>query len=1165
LAALAVVFCCTTTAKVEPYPQSAWFEQDPAPIPIGQRPSTKSQITGESVGSPLDYAGARIGLDVRNVELPRGWEGSYRYCCRAPVIDYVSNRPLYMKEWTEGVSRGVTDWHRHYGIPAAGCGCTEFTTGALIYVGQGVGWSPNEPDSAPLAGCEQKLVARGFTTRYAREVARLCGAMAKAWKATHDAQVGLSPADKAFFARNPGYYLAPDGKRMPELTGDRTQQDSFIELARKVRLSGIFRVAEDVGRAVSWYCNNTAGWRKADVFDDTARSLGSFTIDAPFGRVVISGYGDDEHVTNAALLIDLGGNDVYTNNAGGCGRNGGVAVCIDHTGDDKYLAPDSNYVQGFGFLGVGMLIDLAGNDVYKAKHFSQGVGIMGLGALWDKAGNDTFSAHAFCQGAGAFGFGTLLDDAGSDVYDCATMGQGSATTLGMGVLSDLEGNDQYRLACDSTKDALGGIPGCGQGGALSFRAYPWEKKLVAYGGVGLLVDDKGNDTYTSNGWCSQGGSYIMSLGALVDNEGNDHYVCGTGQGSGIHVTNAILIDKKGDDVYEGGFRAGGSGSDRSPGFLIDYEGNDTYKSSTSSYGTACKPFAYSLFIDYKGNDKYICERPKGAVLMNDWHSFGGVWPESDPSAWPYAICLDLGGKDQYQVRNRANNTETHSFGHGIFLDIEWKGGDVIGKVEQPMRLLSLLMEPAIVRRDVWFGDCFLHHSDPSERFWGIGQVLDSGIAMLPRVASLAMSELWSPTRDALECIHHWFITGQIGDSELPQILSLLQSREPEVRLTIADDLGLWKMNGAEDALIEAAKTDSNAQVRRFALRSLIRLESAKALPVAWRLAGNDTSEDVRRMAVNLIGKVRPSGEVLPLLVNVIENDKASSVRCAAAAAIGNAGEPAGIEPLRKAARDMAKTGTQSGDSPLKTGDSPSERLRQTRRGTVPVFTDFYLQRACGKALCALYQVEGIDLLIKSMSFPSIDAFYNYDLNVPNYVSAYAGFDLPDSERYVQAKWQAWFDTHRDSINIKFNADAYKAWTSLSDSLRDVPDTAQVARYEAFLVRFPTYERVRKEIAGKLNGIAWNLATTPSKTGDSPSERLRPTRRVTVPVFPAALALKYALRAVELSDDPNIWDTVIEAYLANGRKADALRACKDALAKHPNEQVLKDRLGQLEGK
>jgi hypothetical protein len=635
----------------------------------------------------------------------------------------------------------------------------------------------------------------------------------------------------------------------------------------------------------------------------------------------------------------------------------------------------------------------------------------------------------------------------------------------------------------------------------------------------MLVDDKGNDTYTSKGWNCQGGSYIMSLGVLVDNEGNDHYDCGTGQGSGIHVTNAILIDKKGDDVYEGGFRAGGSGSDRSPGFLIDYEGNDTYKSATSSYGTACKPFAYTLFIDYKGDDKYICEKPKGPVLMNDWHSFGGVWPESDPNAWPYAISLDLGGNDTYQVRNRANNSETHSFGHGIHLDMEWKGGDVIGSINWPDPIprwdweFSAAYDSSLLNT---MQDLRLQ-PDPFSRFQTVCKVVEAGRKALPRLCSWlgdGGEDKRSFNRDLLECLHYWFVQGKIGDKELPDVLKLLKAQDPEVRTVIADDLGLWKMSGAEDVLIDAAKTDSNAQVRRFALRSLIRLESAKALPVAWRLAGNDTSEDVRRMAVNLIGRVRPSGEVLPLLVRALESDKASSVRCAAADAIGNVGEPAGIEPLRKAAKTI----------------------------------DVYLQRACGRALCALHQVEGIDLLIKTMSFPSIDAFYNYDRNVPNYVSAFAGFDLPDSERYVQVKWQAWFDTHRDSINIKANADAFKAWTALTDSLRGEADSVQVSRYEAFLKRLPDHVRARAEFAGKLNGIAWNLVTAAKGT----------------PGYNPKLGLKYALRVVELLPDANAYDTAIEAYLANGMKSDALRVCHEALAKFPDEQMLKDRLKQMEG-
>ena len=1078
----------------QPYGFETWFEQDPAPVPI----------VAQSIGNPLDYAGARIGLDVRNVELPRGWEDGYRYCCRAPLIDYVSTRPLFMKQWAEGVSKGLSYEHRRFGILAAGCGRSELCW--PWYVGEGVGWSPNEPDSAPLPGVKETLVSRGFTPRYALEVARLCGAMAKAWTATRAAQAALSPSDREFLARNPGYYLAPDGKRMPELTGDRTQQDSFIRLARRVDLNDIFDAAEVVGRAVSHYYAKTGGWEQTDVFRDHSRP-GTTSFEAPFGTVIIAGSGNDNHEQNAALLIDLGGDDVYRNSAGGCGRSGGVAVCIDLSGNDRYEVPDSSYVQGFGFLGVGILADLDGNDVYNAKHFSQGVGILGLGALWDRAGNDTFSAHAFCQGAGAFGFGTLLDYDGSDVYDCATMGQGSATTLGMGILSDLEGDDKYRLAVDTTKDVLGGIPGCGQGGALSFRAYPWDKALTPYGGVGLLVDDKGNDDYVSNGWCSQGGSYIMSLGALVDNEGNDHYVCGTGQGSGIHVTNAILIDKKGDDIYEGGFRSGGSGGDRSPGFLIDYEGNDIYKSATSSYGTGCKPFSYSLFIDYKGDDQYICDRPKGDVLFNDWHSFGGVWPESDPNLWPYAICLDLGGKDKYDVRNRANNSETHSFGHGIHLDMEWKGGDVIGRVE-PRRGLSSVLPRGTDSRG-WFDDFFAYNCDPFERFGGVGRVVDSGTSMLPELLQLAMAGPWSAERDVLECLHRWFASGQIGESKLTEVLTLLDAYDPEVRLTIADDLGLWKMRGAEDALVEAAKTDSSAQVCRFALRSLLRLESVKAIPIARKLATEDTSDDVRRMAVALVGKVRPSGEVLALLRWVLAEDKASSVRCAAADAMGNLGNPDAVEYLREAAKTY----------------------------------DVYVQRACGKALCQLYQVEGIQLLISSLSFPSIDACYNYDRNVPNSISAYAGFDLPDTERYDQAHWQKWFDTHKGAIDIKANADAFRAYTAMTDSVRGEPDSIQLPRYEAFLVRFPNHTRARAELAGMLNGLAWAMVTT---TLDRDAKK----------------GLVYAQRAAELSDDPNIWDTLIEAYLANGMKQDALRATEEALRRHSDEPMLKDRLKKL---
>ena len=75
------------------------------------------------------------------------------------------------------------------------------------------------------------------------------------------------------------------------------------------------------------------------------------------------------------------------------------------------------------------------------------------------------------------------------------MGQGSATTLGMGVLSDLEGYDQYRLACDSSKDALGGIPGCGQGGAMSFRYVVILPCILVLVFIGVFLSDKAKGGY----------------------------------------------------------------------------------------------------------------------------------------------------------------------------------------------------------------------------------------------------------------------------------------------------------------------------------------------------------------------------------------------------------------------------------------------------------------------------------------------------------------------------------------------------------------------------------------------------------------------------------------------------------------------------------------------
>jgi hypothetical protein len=446
---LVLVMVALVMAGVQQYGPETWFEQDPAPMPI----------IAESIGNPLDYAGARIGLDVRNVELPRGWEGGYRYCCRFPIIDYVSNRPLYMKQWAEGASATLTKTHRAQGLDvieemlriqdggppvpldtAQGdsiCGPARRIDG----YGHPMDWHFVRPEAFARA-----LRPTGYAEWY-KEALRVlyydfCFASSVASGCLTDTSA------LRYLSAAPGRYLVPDGQRMAELTGNTDVQMEYIARARKADYTKVKRAADILTRAVQGF-RRTVLVSKSPAMVAGRRGSGAAVFESPFGRVVLAGPGNDRHSRDAALIVDLGGNDIYENNAGASPSRGGVGLCIDIGGDDRYEAAESSYVQGFGFLGVGMLVDLAGNDVYKAKHFSQGAGILGVGVLWDKAGNDTFSAHTFCQGAGMFGLGMMLDDSGDDVYDCASNGQGSATTLGLGILSDLEGNDKYQLACGS--------------------------------------------------------------------------------------------------------------------------------------------------------------------------------------------------------------------------------------------------------------------------------------------------------------------------------------------------------------------------------------------------------------------------------------------------------------------------------------------------------------------------------------------------------------------------------------------------------------------------------------------------------------------------------------------------------------------------------------------
>lgn len=328
-----------------------------------------------------------------------------------------------------------------------------------------------------------------------------------------------------------------------------------------------------------------------------------FVQDTNIGKIVVGGTGTSYYHADAAVIIDLGGDDYYFNNAGASNKDIPVSVCIDFSGNDVYNAANS-FAQGTGRFGIGLLADCGGNDKYLGQNFSQGSCLFGVGLLLDNNGDDFYSGHVLNQGVGFFGAGVLSDLKGNDVYFSGQYAQGVGFTKGFGALMDACGNDFYFAGgkYPDFRDPEKSFQSMSQGMGMGIR--PEETIVGASGGIGILIDQKGNDQYHGD-YFSQGSGYYFSLGLLHDNEGSDKYYAGRyAQGAGIHSAIGLLEDKSGDDTYECSFGVSqGCGHDTGIGFLVDYSGNDAYRSETSSQGIGLEK-GMGILADFCGNDGY---------------------------------------------------------------------------------------------------------------------------------------------------------------------------------------------------------------------------------------------------------------------------------------------------------------------------------------------------------------------------------------------------------------------------------------------------------------------------------------------------------------------------------------------------------------------------------
>ena len=360
------------------------------------------------------------------------------------------------------------------------------------------------------------------------------------------------------------------------------------------------------------------------------------------------------------ILIGGGGDNTYE-----LDKLSAIAVVIDVAGADTYLEGTVSESRP-----VLVVLDLAGNDRYTGSQPGiQGSAIVGVSLLVDFSGDDQYDAADVAQGTCLAGVGMLVDWSGTDSYRATRRAHGSATG-GVGILVDRDGNDTYHASLYAQ----------GFGGPLGF---------------GLIDDTAGDDHYYAGG---------VNLDSYGDSPGYAGWSQGMGAGPrGIANGGVgVMLDGGGDDVYECDYFSHGAGYWFAVGLARDFGGNDQRLGSTVEgfdggvrgeprflrYGVGFGVhYAVGLIFDDGGDDVYVANHAGPAFAYDI--SLGGIFDfggndtfsptgigQGAVAANGFAILFSQGGDDDYQGGGQGNGAAGSPGNFGFLID--YGGNDQYG-------------------------------------------------------------------------------------------------------------------------------------------------------------------------------------------------------------------------------------------------------------------------------------------------------------------------------------------------------------------------------------------------------------------------------------------------------------------------------------------------------
>ncbi len=425
---------------------------------------------------------------------------------------------------------------------------------------------------------------------------------------------------------------------------------------------------DDCAAMLDWQSLVYAHFKVIAATDLTAKRLAaiagsprmvSIEIPTPLGVISLGDRGKGTFARDDYLLIcDFGGDDVYRS-GGGSSPTRPFSVIIDLEGNDTYGEELASRQFGYGNCGLGMLVDLSGDDHSRAERLAQGVGIFGTGLVLDAAGRDDYKLAVSGQGCGYFGVGMLFDRDGDDTYYLAGDGQGAGGIGGgIGILADYRGHDRYTAEPLASKFNRGDYHSQGTINANNAQGFGGGRRGDGSdghswaGGLGALIDCYGNDEYYSGNW-TLGVGYWFGIGIVYDVDGNDLYrSCYFTQASGAHYCLGAMFDESGDDRHELYETAGAGisfGWDFAVTLLVDWSGNDSYAGKIISIANA-QIRSNSLLCDFGGNDEYRLNAGSDGIGEATFRDDYRTPRPTAPFTWyaqSYAILIDVGGADRY--------------------------------------------------------------------------------------------------------------------------------------------------------------------------------------------------------------------------------------------------------------------------------------------------------------------------------------------------------------------------------------------------------------------------------------------------------------------------------------------------------------------------------------